>query len=135
MLRSELSGNNIQRFTEADFAPEWSQLRSMGTGRGRFWVRREGGARRLVDCSFSADILPGQHLCVLRDITEQHTREEQLRQSQKMEAVGRLAGGIAHDFNNILGIISGYPQLMQFNSKDKPLISPAIQILSAPQKA
>ncbi len=57
---------------------------------------------------------------ISRDVTANVELEEQLRQSQKLDAVGRLAGGIAHDFNNLLGIVMGNVELARRTLDDKP---------------
>jgi PAS domain S-box-containing protein len=71
-----------------------------------------------------------------RDITDRMRLQEQLRQAQKMEAIGTLAGGIAHDFNNILGAIIGYSELSQHDSECAPTIRNNLdQILNAAERA
>lgn len=81
--------------------------------------------------------------CVFRDITERKRAEEerekleaQLRQSQKMEAVGQLAGGVAHDFNNLLQAILGYgDQALDRAGPDSPLRASVQEILNASHRA
>jgi PAS domain S-box-containing protein len=79
---------------------------------------------------------PMRATAVVHDVTERKRLEEQLRQSQKMEAVGRLAGGVAHDFNNLLTAINGFAEMMQFQLEpDHPLHELADKILDAGRRA
>jgi len=73
---------------------------------------------------------------IATDITERKSLEAQLRQSQKMEAIGQLAGGIAHDFNNLLTVINGYSELMLLSLPvEHPHCATFEQIRQAGEKA
>jgi PAS domain S-box-containing protein len=82
-------------------------------------------------------------LAIVEDMTYQIEAEaqkeklgEQLRQAQKLEAIGRLVGGIAHDFNNILSIISGYAELIKIKiEKDNPIYSDLEEISNATKRS
>ena len=73
---------------------------------------------------------------ISRDVTELKALEQQLRQAQKMEAIGTLAGGIAHDFNNILTPVLGYSEIISESlPAGSPLVEPAREILKAGRRA
>jgi len=76
--------------------------------------RRRDGSTFPVDLAVSELRRGGERLFLgtLRDITERQQMEAEIRQAQKMEAVGRLAGGVAHDFNTLLGTIRGYSEML-----------------------
>ncbi len=77
--------------------------------------RRKDGATIEVElASHPVRFAHGEgHLVLARDVTETRKLEAQLRHAQKLDAIGHLAGGVAHDFNNILGVITGYADLIQ----------------------
>jgi two-component system cell cycle sensor histidine kinase/response regulator CckA len=103
------------------------------------WKRKDGAAitvrisgRAVATEDEPADVLEA----IAEDITERRVLEDQFRQSQKMEAVGRLAGGIAHDFNNLLMVVSGYSEvLLDQLSSDDPLHAKAEAIQQASDRA
>ncbi len=75
-------------------------------------------------------------IVLMVDVSERHRLEEQLRQSQKMEAIGRLAGGVAHDFNNILTAISGYADLVVGElDPAHPVVEDVLEIQLATRRA
>lgn len=74
-------------------------------------------------------------LSLFRDVTTQRQLEEQLRQSQKMEAIGQLAGGVAHDFNNILTVIQGHASLLAAANLGETAGKSAEQIIQAAERA
>ncbi len=109
--------------------------------------RRKDGTP--VDISLSTAPLRGSHgavcgiMAVMEDVTDRKriegalkSSEDQLRQAQKMEAIGRLAGGVAHDFNNLLTAIRGYSDLLLLRvGEDSPMRRELEEILKAAERA
>ena len=100
--------------------------------------RKKDGAEIIVHVTARIVRLDDGMRCfegIVEDITERRALEEQLRQAQKMEAVGRLARGVAHDFNNVLAAILGCSDLLAMRlDKDDPSHDDAIEIRKAAER-
>ncbi|MGJ5817403.1 response regulator [Paludibaculum fermentans] len=112
-----------------------------GARTGRNEVQCRDGKRRLFEWDntplFDARGEPTGVAAIGRDLTDRLALEEQYRQSQKLEAVGRLAGGVAHDFNNLLTVISGYSRLALANAPAGDTVLPRYlqEVVKASERA
>jgi PAS domain S-box-containing protein len=122
------------------FKDIWRTITSGHVWQGHIWNKTKSGKEILQDVTIKP-ILDSHknvtgYVSVRRDITKQVEREQQTRQSQKMEAIGTLAGGIAHDFNNILSGILGYAELAKYDVEDSPkTLQKLDNIIDAGQRA
>ncbi|MGH9747015.1 MAG: PAS domain S-box protein [Candidatus Acidiferrales bacterium] len=137
---NQLVGKSLLDYFEtADqtFLPIAAHRRSVAGEPMTFHVEWKSGSYAChVEPLRDADGQVSGAICMSLDITDRKQLEEQLRQAQKMEAVGRLAGGIAHDFNNLLMVIQGYGDLLvERLPSDDPLHRNAEQIQMAAQRA
>jgi len=103
------------------------------------WKRRDGAPLHVRLSGRPVHDQDGRHVgfeMIAEDVSERRSLEEQLRQSQKMEAIGRLAGGVAHDFNNLLTVITGYNQLLIDNlGEGHPLRAELDEVRKAADRA
>ena len=132
-----------QRFREAhrehirNFGQTGVSSRSMYSPGTLMGVRADG-EEFPMEATISKVKTPSEILysVILRDVSVRKRTEDELRQAQKMEAVGHLAGGIAHEFNNYLGIIMGYSDLMEEEQVENASLRLGLtEIKSATQKA
>ncbi|MCC2669424.1 MAG: sensory box histidine kinase/response regulator [Armatimonadetes bacterium] len=115
-------------------APDLPVVVLTGLNDGRLALRamQAGAQDYLVKGQINGELLVRS----IRYAVERAQGQQQLRQAQKMEAVGRLAGGVAHDFNNMLAVISGYSELLLMACPEDDLSrEPLLQIRSAGQRA
>lgn len=129
---TELAGKGL-----ADFAVDPAAVRDALARGGPFSLEivDKDCSRHICETSVRP-LGDGQIIAVVRDVSAARRREDELRQAQKMEAIGRLAGGVAHDFNNMLGVIRTYVDLLTRQRKaDHKLVEDLAQIGLATERA
>jgi two-component system, cell cycle sensor histidine kinase and response regulator CckA len=132
----EAAALRVDDLLQEESVPElWKGFLRDGTWEAEVSLLRPDGGERRIEFVATADVRPGRHIAVVRDLTRTKELETQLRQAQKMEAVGRLAGGIAHDFNNLLTAISGYSEFLIEGLDDGRLRRHADEIRKAAARA
>ncbi len=101
--------------SKSDMSQSWLRVRSSQPWRGKIDLIRKDGTKITLDMVVKPVIDHDNRLSSIvascKDVTYEIMREEQLKRTQRLEAIGRLTGGIAHDFNNVLSAIIGYTEL------------------------
>lgn len=101
--------------SRSDMQQSWLRVRSSQPWRGKIDLIRKDGSKITLDMVvkpvIDKDNLLSSIVASCKDVTYEIMREEQLKRTQRLEAIGRLTGGIAHDFNNVLSAIIGYTEL------------------------
>jgi two-component system cell cycle sensor histidine kinase/response regulator CckA len=118
----------------------WQEITTGNTWQGEIVNRRKDGTLYTEEMTITPVHASGGEIthfvAIKQDVTKRKLLEDQFRQSQKMEAVGRLAGGVAHDFNNALAVITSYAELLQMKMPpDEPLRKHVQQVLKASDRA
>ncbi len=112
---ADVIGRPITEFVAADSRSEVERRISNDIeGTYEFVGQRRDGKEIFLEATAKMHVVAGKtaRITALRDTTERRALENQVRQAQKMEAVGRLAGGVAHDFNNLLTVILSYTDML-----------------------
>ena len=119
----ELAGMSlVDLVTDADRPAVERELAAVpggGSRRLEVGLPRGGAQPVCAQVALTARVDDGGVLAMVADVTEQKSIEAQLRQAQKLDAVGQLAGGVAHDFNNLLTVIDGYAALLVDGADEK----------------
>lgn len=131
--REEIIGRSVLQLVAEEHRPMVAERQAAGfEGTIDLVGVFRDGRRRRFEAVVRNHTIAGRavRIAALRDVTEQRQHDEQLRQLQKMEALGQLASSVAHDFNNVLTVIRSYAGIL-LEDLDEPQRSDALEILKA----